>query len=203
MNLVRNEWRALVVVHRRAKRCRKSTRAAEFLGGLGEIVNPDEIAREMSAAPEEALGAGRAAIDRRKELLKAGKSFSLETTLSGRTLIRFAQAAKEGGWKVGLLYFGLRSPEQAIERVRLRVKSGGYNVPPDDVRRRYYRSLSNLTGFVVLADRAISIDNSARQRHKTILEIVEGQVTFRISRMPSWLVKSLPLANHRKRSRRS
>jgi len=45
----------------------KSTRAAEFLGGLGEIVNPDEIAREMSAAPEEALGAGRAAIDRRKD----------------------------------------------------------------------------------------------------------------------------------------
>jgi predicted ABC-type ATPase len=92
----------------------KSTRAAEFLGGLGEIVNPDEIAREMSAAPEEALGAGRAAIDRRKELLKAGNSFSLETTLSGRTLIRLAQAAKDEGWKVGLLYFGLRSPEQAI-----------------------------------------------------------------------------------------
>jgi predicted ABC-type ATPase len=182
----------------------KSTRAAEFLGGLGEIVNPDEIAREMSAAPEqEALGAGRAAIDRRKELLKAGNSFSLETTLSGRTLIRLAQAAKEEGWKVGLLYFGLRSPEQAIERVRLRVKSGGHNVPPDDVRRRYYRSLSNLPGFVALADRAIFVDNSTRQRRRMILEIVEGQVTFRISQMPSWLMKSLPLASNRKRSPRT
>jgi predicted ABC-type ATPase len=181
----------------------KSTRAAEFLGGLGEIVNPDEIAHEVSAAPHEALGAGRAAVNRRKELLKSGNSFSLETTLSGRTLIRLAKAAKEQGWKVGLLYFGLRSPEQAIERVRLRVESGGHNVPPDDVRRRYYRSLSNLPGFLTLADRAIFVDNSTRKRGKLILEIMEGHVTFRISRMPSWLTRSLPLASHRKSLRRS
>ena len=74
-------------------------------------------------------------------------------------------------------------------------------LPPDDVRRRYYRSLSNLPGFVALADRAIFVDNSTRQRRKMILEIVEGQVTFRIARMPSWLKRSLPLVSHRKRSR--
>jgi predicted ABC-type ATPase len=163
-----------------------------------EIVNPDEIAREMSAAPEEeALGAGRAAIARRSELLKAGNSFSLETTLSGRTLIRLAQTAKEEGWKVGLLYFGLHSPEQAIERVQLRVKSGGHNIPPDDVRRRYYRSLSNLPAFVALADRAIFVDNSTRQRRRMILDIIEGRVTFRAARLPSWLTKGLPPANIR------
>jgi|SRR5271156_6225654 predicted ABC-type ATPase len=90
----------------------KSTRAAEFLGGLGEIVNPDEIAREMSAAPEEALGAGRAAIDRRKELLKAGNSFSLETTLSGRTLIRLAQAAKDEGGKYACCISACAAPSK-------------------------------------------------------------------------------------------
>jgi predicted ABC-type ATPase len=95
----------------------KSTRAAEFLGGLGEIVNPDEIAGEMSAAPEEALAAGRAAIDRRKELLKAGNSFSLETTLSGRTLIRLAQAAKDEGLESRPAIFRPAQP-RASDRTR-------------------------------------------------------------------------------------
>src|SRR5271166_4927238 len=83
----------------------KSTRAREYFAGFGEIVNPDEIARELSPEnPEENLGAaGRAAIERRQELLEGGGSFSIETTLSGRTLLRFARTAQQAGWKIGLV----------------------------------------------------------------------------------------------------
>jgi len=173
----------------------KSTRAREFFAGLGEIVNPDEIASEMSAStPDEGLlAAGRAAIEHRRQLLTSGRTFSIETTLSGLTLFRFAREASQEGWKIGLLYVGLRSAEQAIERVQLRVSSGGHNVPPDDVRRRYARSLANLATFVPLADHAVFIDNSAR-RPRLLLEVIESRVSFRAKRLPSWLTKSLPQA---------
>lgn len=182
----------------------KSTRAKEFLGGLGEIVNPDEIAREISVlTPEEGLAAaGRAAIARRRELLKSGRSFSIETTLSGRTLFRFAKDARQKAWKIGLLYIGLRSSGQAIERVHLRVKSGGHDVPPGEVRRRYARSLANLSSFVALADHAVFVDNSGRHRWRVLLEIVEQRIRFRGHKLPSWLTKNLSQANTRKSPRR-
>ena len=181
----------------------KSTRAREFFAGLGEIVNPDEIASEMSASnPDEGLlAAGRAAIDRRRQLLSSERTFSIETTLSGRTLFRFAREAREGGWKIGLLYIGLRSAEQAIERVQLRVNSGGHNVPPDEVRRRYARSLANLATFVPLAHHAVFIDNSGRKR-RMLLEIVGNRLSFRARRLPIWLANSLPQAASRRSPRR-
>lgn len=43
-----------------------------------------------------------------------------------------------------LLYFYLPSAEDAIERVRLRVLSGGHNIPKDVICRRYERGLVNL-----------------------------------------------------------
>ncbi len=171
----------------------KSTRAAEVLGGLGEIVNPDEIAREISvSAPEEGLTvAGRAAIERRRQLLRFGNSFSIETTLSGRTFFRFAQDAGQEGWKIGRLYVGLRSPEQAIERVQLRVKSGGHHVPPEDVRRRYERGLANLPAFLQIVDRALVFDNSLESGPLKLLEIENHKITFAQRRPPNWLQSSL------------
>lgn len=183
----------------------KTTRAREFLAGHGEIVNADEIARQMSPdAPEETVGAaGRAAIERRQQLFKAGRSFSIETTLSGRTLVRFARTAGQEGWKVGLLYIGLRSAEQAIERVEQRVASGGHHIPPPEVRRRYKRSLANISSFVAITDHAVFVDNSLRGNPKRLLEIVGGRITFRATRLPAWLTDSLPQAHIRKSVRRS
>jgi predicted ABC-type ATPase len=171
----------------------KSTRAREYIAGFGEIVNPDEIAREISTEnPEENLAAaGRAAIERRQELLKAGRSFSIETTLSGRTLLRFARSAQQDGWKIGIVYVGLRSPKQAIERVRQRVALGGHDVPPEDVRRRYERSLANLPAFLDIVDRAVVFDNSSEKGPLKILEIEKRELTFMHPRPPNWLRKNI------------
>lgn len=171
----------------------KTTRAREYIAGFGEIVNPDEIAREISGEnPEENLGAaGRGAIERRQKLLKAGRSFSIETTLSGRALLRFARSAQQDGWKIGLVYVGLRSPKQAIERVRQRVALGGHDVPPEDVRRRYERSLANLPAFLEIVDRAVVFDNSSERGPVKVLEIEKRELTFIHRRPPNWLRKNV------------
>ena len=171
----------------------KSTRAREYFAGFGEIVNPDEIARELAPEnPEENLGAaGRAAIQRRQELLEARQSFSIETTLSGRTLFRFVRRAQQGGWNIGLVYVGLRSQKQSIERVKQRVALGGHDVPIEDIRRRYARSLDNLPAFLELVDRAIVFDNSSEKGPLKLLEIEGRRMTFVHRRPPSWFRKTI------------
>lgn len=49
----------------------------------------------------------------------------------------------------------------AIERVRLRVREGGHNIPTETVKRRYKKGIKNLFKiFSSLCNRWIIIDNS-------------------------------------------
>jgi len=168
----------------------KSTFAPNLSSDVEEIVMPDQLAYRLSAtAPEkQAVRSARLAIDRIKSLLDERRSFAVETTLSGRFHLEMAARARAAGWKVGVIYIGLRSPKLAIERVRLRHIRGGHNVPPTDVRRRYARSLKNLVDIYRALDRVVVLDNSsARLRMKRIFEAREGRTVFRVPILPKWL----------------
>ena len=91
-----------------------------------EFVNADEIAKGISPfSPESAaIQAGRIMLERVADLLANGKDFAIETTLATRTHLNIVREAQAKGYVVTLLFFWLNVPELAIERVRLRVKSG-------------------------------------------------------------------------------
>lgn len=88
-----------------------------------EFVNADEIARGLSPFNPEsvAIEAGRLMLTRISELLRRNESFSIETTLATRSYFRLIEQAHRQGYDVTLLFFWLRTPEQAIERVAERV----------------------------------------------------------------------------------
>ena len=94
-----------------------------------KFVNADEIARGLSPFNPEsvAIEAGRLMLSRIKDLLSKNESFSIETTLATRSYFRLIEKAHQQGYEVTLLYFWLKSPEQAMERVAERVSSGGNN----------------------------------------------------------------------------
>ena len=172
----------------------KSTYAPVLSSDVEEIVRPDELAYRLSPnAPEDvAVRAGRLAINRIENLLTERRSFAVETTLSGRFHLDLAVRAKKAGWNVGVVYIGLRSTRLAVERVRLRQLMGGHHVPSTDIRRRYSRSLSNLAQLWRTASRIIVLDNSsARQPIKRVLEMREGELVFRLRRLPKWLSNSV------------
>jgi hypothetical protein len=83
-----------------------------------------------------------------QEYLGSGQDFAIETTLSGSWTTRAIKEALARRFFVRLVYICLDNPEQSIQRVHERVAQGGHNVPDDDVRRRYTRSLSNLRQVV-------------------------------------------------------
>ena len=88
-------------------------------------------------------------------------SFSaLESTLSGKTYISTFQHALSLGYELELHYLWLSSVDQAIARVRRRVRMGGHNIPTADIRRRFKRSLVHLSDdYLPLATRWAIWDN--------------------------------------------
>jgi len=180
----------------------KSTYAPNLSSVVEAIVMPDQLAYGLSpSAPESvAVKSARLAIELIRSLLEERRSFAVETTLSGRFHLEMAARATANGWKVGIIYIGLRSWKLAVERVRLRHLMGGHNVPAADIRRRYSRSLRNLGEISLVANRVVVFDNSSpRLPMKRLLEIDEGRVVFRLRILPKWLPGGLTRTSAPKR----
>ena len=132
-----------------------------------EFVNADEIARGLSPFNPEsvAIEAGRLMLSRIKKLLSRNESFSIETTLATRSYFRLIEKAHQQGYDVTLLFFWLKSPEQAMERVAERVSKGGHNIPQDIIARRYYEGIDNLFKiYMPIVDTWILVNNSETPR---------------------------------------
>ena len=132
-----------------------------------EFVNADEIARGLSPFNPEsvAIEAGRLMLSRIKELLSRNESFSIETTLATRSYFRLIEKAHQQGYDVTMLFFWLKSPEQAMERVAERVSKGGHNTPQDIIARRYYEGIDNLFKiYMPIVDTWVLVNNSETPR---------------------------------------
>jgi predicted ABC-type ATPase len=95
--------------------------------------------------------------------------------------------AKGRGYEISLIYVGIDDVETNISRVTTRVFDGGHNVPEDDIRRRYERSIENLPKAIDLADNVSIYDNSTTSGYQRVLTIVQGNITQRAEVLPTWL----------------
>ena len=144
----------------------KTTAAKTFLPEIwhcNRFVNADEIAHEL--CPEDPLSksieAGRQMLMKIDDLFREDVQFAIETTLSTRSYYHLVRRAQSLGYFVVVIYFWLPSPMVAQQRVAMRVREGGHNIPDDVVIRRYYRGLKNFfTRFTPIADFWMLVDNS-------------------------------------------
>jgi predicted ABC-type ATPase len=150
----------------------------EAVSGTTEFVNIDLIAQGLSplAPTRQQTRAARVALDMARDLITQGKSFSLETTLSGKTHLRLVALAKANGLAVKLLYFFVDTPEVCLERVARRVSEGGHDVPEADLRRRFTRSLENFSIYAKQCDFWRIYDANGRQP-VTLAEGIEHSVS--------------------------
>jgi predicted ABC-type ATPase len=140
----------------------KSTGAATILPkrfATERFLNADDIARAL--ATDSRIEAGRVMIRRMHDLRERRETFAFETTLAGKSHVRFLTDAKNAGYLVHMAYVWLSSTELATKRVSVRVQRGGHDVPPDDIERRYFRGLRNFFQlYLPLANRWALCDNS-------------------------------------------
>ena len=128
-----------------------------------EFVNADEIARGLSPFnPDEvAIQSGKMMVRRIKELLHEGKSFAIETTLATKSHVSLIKQARSSGYTITLLFLFLDSIELAIERVGIRVKEGGHDIPKNVIARRYERGLNHLFNrYLPIVDEWSMVNNS-------------------------------------------
>lgn len=153
------------------------------------IINPDLLAariRDTEGLPlDEANLQAVVRIERWLEAsIEAHQTVGVETVLSSPKYRRLVELAKTKGFEVRLIYVILRSPDLNVERVRLRVRKGGHDVPEDKVRERYTRSLAQMPWFLDQADRAWILDNSGSEP-RLIAEKQGGEVTIDPRAMPA------------------
>lgn len=128
----------------------KTTAAEKYLKEasalFSDFINTDEIARGLSPFnPESArVSAGKIFFERFDDFIGQRKSFAFETTLSGSSHAKRIKAAKDAGYKIHMVYFYIDDPLLSIARIKIRVEQGGHDVPDEDVKRRYNRSLYHL-----------------------------------------------------------
>jgi len=130
----------------------KTTLAREYLPlevGITTFINADLIAAGLSPfAPElAARRAGRLMIEEIDRCGAVGMDFAFETTLAGKAYVHRINSWQSLGYSVKLVFLQLRSVEQAMARVQLRVRQGGHAIPPDVIARRFKAGLSNFEGL--------------------------------------------------------
>jgi predicted ABC-type ATPase len=131
-----------------------------------EIINPDLITVEImgtnhSLSLDHANKRAADACEQRvRRLVEGGsRSFVIETVLSTDKYKPIVERAQEKGFHFLFVYVVLASVEEAVQRVAMRVASGGHDVPGDKVRKRWPRSLKRMPWFWRRADLAFLFFN--------------------------------------------
>jgi predicted ABC-type ATPase len=135
------------------------------------ILDPDAIAksiRDTLPGGGSDIEAGKRVLQHAEELILKGVSFTVETTLSGSTYLRMASRAQSAGFLITVIFVGTTSVEINLQRVKARVLKGGHDVPEEDQRRRYPRTLANMKKLLPSADFAVLLDNSSEQGYALV-----------------------------------
>jgi predicted ABC-type ATPase len=166
--------------------------------GRDNLLDTDAIAKRMDPANPRraAVAAGREVILRTREYLENRQSFAIETTLSSRSTLATILQAEERGFAVHLVYVCVDNAERSIQRVCERVTQGGHDVPEEDVRRRYERSLQNLPDVLRRAHKGIVFENSGNRPRK-VLEIQAGVIVWRADSDTAWVKRVCEMISSR------
>ena len=156
-------------------------------------INTDEIVREIGdwRNNSDQLKAAKMAINLRNECFLRGKSLNEETTLTGKTILKTIDRAKELGYELQLFYVGVNSPEIAKERIKSRVEKGGHHIENDIVEKRYYESLKNLKEIILKFDKVYLYDNS--KKYKNIFSFSNNKILFKDNKSISWAKEAIEI----------
>jgi predicted ABC-type ATPase len=143
-------------------------------------LNADVRTRQILEADARAVDANlRAAIEidaRVVECIDQGVDFLVETVLSSDKYLDDIRRAISLGYRIGVIYVGLATPEAAMQRVALRQSRGGHGVPKDRILKRWARSIAILGRIAPLAHALYVYDNTSLSGPVLIAKKVGGHV---------------------------
>lgn len=110
-----------------------------------QYIGADAIAAELCPNDPRRvrMEAGREFVRRIDAALSQTGCYVVESTLSGRTFAGVLKKAAAAGFETEILFVFLDSIDACLARIRERVRKGGHDVPEEDVKRRFGRSIAN------------------------------------------------------------
>ena len=173
--------------------CGKSTLTRTTWFGDVDIIDPDAIARGMTAD-----GPGQAA----REALRRRRPDAYR----GNHPRRIGHSSPHGRRAAGRLpgrpaHVSVISPDRALDRIRNRVALGGHDVPETDARRRFVRSHASLPAAIALAHEAMLYDNTDPDRPHREVAILRDAAWWVAQAVPGWAAVTLARTGlpHRRR----
>jgi predicted ABC-type ATPase len=99
---------------------------------------------------------------------------------------------QNAGYEIHLIFMGLNSLEESIQRVASRVRAGGHKVSEDSIRYNYEYSFKNLYKYFKDFDSVTLFDNSIADKDEAvvpeeILHIVKGALYLQAETFPNWV----------------
>lgn len=134
------------------------------------VIDSDNIAMQINPTnPRLAdIEAGRKAIELFQFAVKNQIAFSMESTLSGKSILKRMENAKAENFRTRLNYIGVDDPDINIERVKARVKAGGHFIDA-----------------IFINDETLIYDNSDTKPN-LILQITNKQIIQISVKLPKW-----------------
>ncbi|ATW46319.1 zeta toxin family protein [Glaesserella parasuis] len=168
------------------------------------VIDSDHIAMQINPDnPRLAdIEAGRKAIELFKFAIRHNISFSMESTLSGTSILQRMEVAKKNFY-TRLNYVGVDDPKINIARVKARVKAGGHFIDEETIKRRYQISRENLIQAILLNDETFIYDNSSDSPKIQLVISANKTVTKLADKLPQWcedLVNELLMLGYTKQS---
>ncbi|MCT8557591.1 zeta toxin family protein [Glaesserella parasuis] len=151
------------------------------------VIDSDHIAMQINPDnPRLAdIEAGRKAIELFKFAIRHNISFSMESTLSGTSILQRMEVAKKNFY-TRLNYVGVDDPKINIARVKARVKAGGHFIDEETIKRRYQISRENLIQAILLNDETFIYDNSSDSPKIQLVISANKTVTKLTDKLPQW-----------------
>lgn len=151
------------------------------------VIDSDHIAMQINPAqPRLAdIEAGRKAIGLFQFAIKQHLSFSMESTLSGRSILQRMKAAHKNGFHVRLNYIAVDDVAINLARVAARAKAGGHFIDSDTVRRRFQTASKHLLQALPLCHEVFVYDNSYEQPN-LIFWLAPPRITQLSEQLPPW-----------------
>lgn len=151
------------------------------------VIDSDNIAAQINpSAPRQAdFEAGREAVKLFRFAINNRISFSMESTLSGNSILQRIRTAKIQGFYVRLNYVAVNHVSINLARVAARVKSGGHPIDENTIRQRYKVSQAHLLEALPFCDEVLVYDNSTDKPH--MIFFLNAKNLFLLTeKLPEW-----------------
>jgi predicted ABC-type ATPase len=153
------------------------------------FLNADEIARELEI---DAYEAAKVVTQLRRELVRQGESFVLESVFSDPVgdKLGFLKEAAQSGYTVVLCFVGIAGWETSEQRVAMRVSQGGHDVPSQKLVARFPRTMANLRAAITQLPHVLIFENEdLRNPFRKVAVFEKGRLVWSSEPPPLWLLK--------------